>query len=102
MSGIPDGADDDPHPDDYEPREVVADVEATKDLLLWARREGITMQVLTIGRVQLTHVEDHFPRKSVQAAIARAAAAGPVERDADDAVDDFATAEERAILRDGE
>lgn len=102
MNGIPDGADDDPDPDDYEPKEVVADVEATKDLLLWARHEGITMQVLTIGRVQMTNVEDHFPRKSVQEAIARAAAAGVAERGVDDGVDDFATAEERAILSDGE
>lgn len=93
---IPDGEDLDPDPMDYSPKQVLAETEAAKDLMLWMRREGVTCDVITVGHVQLTNVVDHFPRQKVADQM-RGHAGGRQKSRAHD-VDDFATPEERAIL----
>lgn len=98
---IPDGDDLDPDPLDYSPKAVLADTEAAKDLLLFLRKEGITVTVVTIGTVQLTGVIDHFPRAKISEQMRFAA--GPrrgASTEREDDLDEFATPEERRILRD--
>ena len=100
LPGVPENADDDPTPDDYKPGKATADTEAIKDLLLWARQQGISMQNVTVGEAQLLQVVDHFPRKSIQAMRAAQQASGEGQP-AGEEDDMFSTAAEREILRQG-
>lgn len=62
-------ADNQPHPDDYEPSTDERDaVSRAKDFILWMRKHGVSCKDLQIGDVILTDVSDHFPRKPKEGA----------------------------------